>query len=515
MDYTHQLLTDFLDFVKVFFRSMHSKDFIISEPVSARSHVYDVVKVLYDVFLLKQKRVIINIPPGWSKSELVKMFICWTTAQYPDARHIYISYSHELAAAHTADIKRIMQSHMYETLFDIRISRDTRAKDFFMTDKGGAVAAFGSSGAITGRDAGLPGLDRYTGAVIADDLIKPDEAHSDTIRERVRRNFFETIVPRCRGINVPIVIIGQRLHEDDICATLLNEYPDEWQLVEIEALDRAGHSRYPEQISTEQLHRMKEKQSYVFWSQYQQKPIPSGGALYKSTDFIKLDKMPDIYATFVTCDTAETEKTWNDKTVFSFWGLYKAKFNGIESDQTCIHWLDCWELSIEPADLEEKFLEFWANSMKFKIKPTTALIEKKSTGVTLVSMLKRTPGIRAIAIERTKVSGSKTQRFIDMQYYIASRLITLPEYGKHTEMCIEHMLKITANNAHRFDDIADTCYDAIKASLIDKIIVSSEQDIVEYNNIAARMVGFTNKVDELRRKAHGSSQNSPRTTFSH
>jgi predicted phage terminase large subunit-like protein len=402
-----------------------------------------------------------------------------------------------------------MQTQAYQSLFNIKIAGDTRAKDFFMTNHGGAVAAFGSSGAITGRDAGLPGLNRYTGAVICDDLLKPDEAHSETMRERVRRNFFETIVPRCRGINVPIVVIGQRLHEDDICATLINDYADEWRLIEIEALDRAGHSRYPEQISTEQLKRMKEKQPYVFWSQYQQKPIPSGGALYKTDDFIMLDQLPAIYATFVTADTAETEKTWNDKTVFSFWGLYRPVYNGVASEQVCLHWLDCWELSIEPADLEVTFLDFWASCMHFKIKPTTALIEKKSTGVTLVSILKRTPGIRVIGIERNKASGSKTQRFIDLQYYIASRLVTLPEYGKHTKMCIEHMLKITANDAHRFDDIADTCYDAVKAALIDKIIVHSEQNSVEYNQIAARMVGFTKQVDELRRKAHGSSPSSP------
>jgi len=37
-------------------------------------------------------------------------------------------------------------------------------------------------------------------------------------------------------------------------------------------------------------------------------------------------------------------------------------------------------------------------------------------------------------------------------------------------MCVSHMMKITANNSHRFDDIADTAYDAVKIALIDKTL---------------------------------------------
>ncbi len=68
----------------------------------------------------------------------------------------------------------------------------------------------------------LPGLERFSGAVIIDDAHKPDEVHSDTIRQSVIDNYRETIQQRCRGINVPIIFIGQRLHEDDLAAYLIN-----------------------------------------------------------------------------------------------------------------------------------------------------------------------------------------------------------------------------------------------------------------------------------------------------
>jgi predicted phage terminase large subunit-like protein len=143
--------------------------------------------------------------------------------------------------------------------------------------------------------------------------------------------------------------------------------------------------------------------------------------------------------------------------------------------------------------------------MTFKVKPQCAIIEKKSTGVTLVSVLKNVQGIKVIGIDRTSKSGSKTQRFIDMQQYIAAKQVSLPLLAKHTKMCLSHMTDITANNTHRFDDIADTCYDAVNAAFIDKIIVHQVAAKVDYNQVAATMMQGQHRVDFLRMKAHGSS----------
>lgn len=499
-----ELLSDFFAFHRFFFMQRTGREFTMSKPSSAQSHFIEVANELIDVFHGKTKRLLINLPPGWAKSELVKSFICWTMAHYPDSHNMYISYAHELASSHTHDIKTILSMPLYKRLFNVEIPRDSSAKDFFKTKQGGAVAAFGSSGAITGRNAGFPGVQRYTGALFIDDIIKPDEVHSDVIREKIWRNYNETIERRVRGPHVPIVIIGQRLHEDDIFARLVrSDDGQNWKKVIIKALDDAGNARYPEFNTREQLITMREKQPYVFASQYQQDPVPAGGALYKRDYFPLLDEMPEILGTFVTADTAETDKEWNDKTVFSFWGLYKVKFkNLLVPDMYAIHWLDCRELHIEPKDIEDEFLDFWASCMRFKVKPQLAIIEKKSTGVTLVSVLKRQQGIKVLGIDRTVASGSKSQRFIDLQQYIASKQVSFPTYAKHTPICLDHMVKITANDTHRFDDIADTCYDAVRAALIDKIIISRIENEQDYNDVAQMMMSTTNRVDALRKKAH-------------
>lgn len=499
------LLSDFFLFNRFIFKERTGRDFIISRPVSAESHFIEICRELEKVFHGETQRLLINCPPGWSKSELVKNFICWATAWHPDACHLYISYSHDLAASHTNSIKQTIMMPVYRKLFGVEISRETSAKDFFKTTAGGAVAAFGSSGAITGRDAGLPGLDHYSGGVFVDDIHKPDEVHSDVIREKVKRNYIETIEPRCRGHNVPIVIIGQRLHQDDLFTYLMNgEDGHQWKQVIIKALDDAGNARYPEVLPREKLKIMEQYKPYVFASQYQQNPIPAGGGLYKEEDFPLLEKMPDILATFITADTAETDKDWNDKTVFSFWGLYEIKYKNVKIDNLyALHWLDCRQLQIEPKDLEAEFLDFWSSCMTFSVKPQCAIIEKKSTGVTLVSVLKNVQGLKVLGIDRTCKSGSKTQRFIDMQQYIAAKQVSLPIDAKHTRMCVEHMTDITANNTHKFDDIADTCFDSVNAAFIDKIIVHQVATKTDYNQLAANMMQGQRQLDILRNRAHG------------
>jgi len=502
------LLSDFFLFARFMFRQRTGKDFIVSQPVSNVSHFVEVARALEDVFYGRINRLAINIPPGWGKSELIRDFICWTYGWYGDCNHIYVSYAHELASSHTHTIKEMMTIPIYKKLFNREISRESSAKDFFKTTEGGAVAAFGSSGAITGRDAGLPGLHRYSGGVFIDDIHKPDEVHSDVVREKVKKNYAETIETRCRGLNVPIVVVGQRLHQDDLFTYLLNgEDGNTWHHVNIKGLDDAGNSRYPEVISTEKLKTMRTVKPYVFSSQYQQDPIPAGGALFKDTDFKLLDDTPEILATFITADTAETDKEWNDKTVFSFWGLYQIKNKYAPVPNLyALHWLDCRQIQVEPRDLEAEFMDFWASSMCYPVKPQCAIIEKKSTGVTLLSVLKAVQGLKVIGIDRTVKSGSKTQRFIDMQQYIASGQVSLPSFGKHTKMCVDHMTQITANNTHRFDDIADTCYDAVNAAFIDKIIVTQVASAVNYDQIASQMMQGQHRLDSLRMKAHGSSR---------
>jgi len=473
-----ELQGSLLEFCKVFYPLLTGRDFIISTPLGRESHAITISRALTRAARLQipSHRLIINVPPGHGKSTFLCMWVAWTLSKYPDSRYLYISYSKSLAAKHTETIKRIINLRHYQYLFDISIRWDSKAKEFFQTTAGGSVAAFGSSGAIVGQDGGLPGLERFSGAVIIDDCHKIDEAHSETIRQNVIENYRETIQQRARGINVPYIFIGQRVHEADLAAYLLEGYDGyEWESVILKSLDENGNALYPEAFPKESLLIKQDKDPYVFASQFQQNPVPAGGALFKKEWFVTLDEEPDILCTFITCDTAETSKNWNDATVFSFWGIYEIVNFGKPSGEMGLHWLDCLEIRVEPKDLRESFVQFYVDCTRHRIAPMIAAIEKKSTGVTLVSTLRDIRGLTIREVERTRASGSKTQRFLEIQPYIASKSISFTLGAKHIESCIRQMISITANETHRFDDIADTCSDAVRLALIEKSVYSIDK----------------------------------------
>ncbi len=441
-------------FIQAFFPILTGRDFIISRPIGRESHFITICRALTKCSRLESLRLLINVPPGHGKSALVSFWIAWCYAKWPDCNFLYISYSKTLATSHTETIKRLMCLPQYKTLFGVTLREDSQAKDAFTTEAGGVVAAFGSAGAITGRNAGNPGLDRFSGCVLLDDMHKPDEISSSVIRESVITNFRETIQQRPRGINVPIVFIGQRLHEQDLPAYFISgEDGVSWDTVILKSIDEAGNALYPEAFPLDMLKIRQQNDRYVFASQHQQEPQPDGGGLYLEDDFPLLDYEPNYYITFITADTAETDDPRNDATVFSFWGMYNIEVEGRKTGVMGLHWIACREIRVEPKNLEREFLDFWQNCARHENPPLIAYIEKKSTGVTLISILKGMRGLKIREIERTRKSGSKSQRFIDIQPYIAAKQVSLPSNGAHTQMCIKHMAKISNNDSHAHDDV--------------------------------------------------------------
>ena len=444
------------EFIKFFYPLLTGRQYLISSPICRESHQTIICRSLVRAFRLQipSQRLMINVSPGSGKSTFVSMWVAWAISQYPDSRFLYVSYSKDLSSKHTETIRRILQLPAYKYLFDVEVRQDARGKELFQTTAGGMVAAVGSSGTVTGLDAGTPGVDRFSGSLIIDDPIKPDEALSEKIRESVIANYRETLQQRIRSEKVPIVFIGQRVHESDLCDYLLKGNDGyNWEKVVIKSIDDVGHAMYPEANSLEMLLNKQKHYPYVFYSQYQQEPVSAGNSLFKTDWFPILDEEPTMLRTFITADTAETSKSWNDATVFSFWGVYEIENFGRKTGELGIHWLDCVEMRIEPKDLREAFIEFYANCTLHPVPPLLAAIEKKSTGVTFVSVLRDLRGVQIREIERTSSSGSKAQRFLEIQPYIASKRVSFTKNSRHIDMCLNQITKISANMAHRHDDM--------------------------------------------------------------
>lgn len=462
-----------MEFTKFFTKYITGRDYIESRPKGRESHQIIICRELTSFTRMEHpnENLGINVEPGSGKSLQICMWVAWCYTHNPKCNFIYTSHSQELAAEQTAFIKQIMQSQQYGYLFDVHIAKDTKAKDHFATTAGGHVAAFGATGGIVGRNAGLPDCEEFSGALIIDDAHKPDEAHSDTMREKVISNYKQTLSVRPRGKNVPIIFIGQRVHEDDLANYLITGNDTKpWRWVILKSLDDAGNALYPEVHDEAFLIELEEKSNFVYNSQFQQNPTPAGGSAFNPKKILELDKDPEFLITFITADTAETSRTHNDPTAFSFLGLYEIEIFGKKSGLHALHVIDQLEEWINAGDLEEKFVDFWTECARHKTPPRIAVIEKKSTGVTLAATLDKIQGIKIIGVDRTKADGSKAVRYIEMQPFIGSKCVTVTKGRHFVEKFKEHMGKITLNDAHKHDDICDTIYDGVKIALIDKKI---------------------------------------------
>ena len=485
-----ELLVNQISFCKTFYKLRTGRDFKISNPLMRKSHHLSIIDSFEDVFSGNTNKLIINLPPRYGKTILTIYFIARAMANFPDSNFLYISVSHSLAIDATTEIRNIMLTPEYQKLFDVRLREDSQAKDNFTTTVGGTVKAIGAGGTIVGKGAGIQGSDRFGGAIIIDDIYNPNEVTSENTRRNIRDWFDNTLLSRRSNFEkTPIIYIGHRLHESDLAAELLST--GEWNSIVLPSLDENNYALDPDKHTSEQLLKMKSERPYFFFSQMQQSPQSPGSTLFNVEDFPVLEKMPEILTTFITADTAETDKESNDASVFSLWGLYDVKYKDVSTGMYAIHLLNCVELRVQPADLEDEFMSFYQSSVINKRYPSFAVIEEKSTGVTLISVLKRIQGLNIREVKRSAASGSKSTRFMNIQQYIKKGQVSVPYGMKHTKLFIDHMSKITANDSHAHDDICDTCYDAVNVALIQPLAMSyvadNKETIYTVNNIKKSM----------------------------
>lgn len=278
------ILSDSLHFARYFFKLMNGgKRFVVGK------HHRMICDKLNDVLTGKTRRLIINIAPRYSKSELVsRNFIAMGLAINPAAKFIHLSYSGDLALGNSVAVKDIVKSEDYQRLFGVEIAVGTDTKSQWNTTKGGGLYATSSLGQVTGFGAGAienEGDDwQFGGAIVIDDPIKPADALSDNNREAVNLHFETTIRNRVNSRNTPIIIIMQRLHEHDLCGYLMELEPDEWEVLSVPCIsyneDGEEEALWPFKHTIEELHKIESANQFVFDTQYMQNPKPLEGLMY-------------------------------------------------------------------------------------------------------------------------------------------------------------------------------------------------------------------------------------------
>lgn len=184
-------------------------------------HHYCIEWVLQKVFDCKIDRLIVNIAPGYTKTEQVVLnFIARGLALNPRSKYIHTSYSGDLAQENSSKIKETVELQEYQELWPMKIRVDSKGKKRWFTEQGGGMMAAASGGQITGFRAGRM-EEGFTGAFINDDPLKPDDAYSATKRNSINNRFNNTHRSRLAVETVPMINIMQRIHEDDLAGYLL------------------------------------------------------------------------------------------------------------------------------------------------------------------------------------------------------------------------------------------------------------------------------------------------------
>ena len=127
-----------------------------------------------------ETRLIITVPPRNLKSITVSVaWVAYLLGLDPTLQIVCVSYSSELSKKHARDCRAILQSSWYQRTFpNTRLKQGNNGEMDFQTTAGGGRLSTSVEGTLTGRGGDI---------IIIDDPIKPDEAMSETQRNRVDR----------------------------------------------------------------------------------------------------------------------------------------------------------------------------------------------------------------------------------------------------------------------------------------------------------------------------------------
>jgi predicted phage terminase large subunit-like protein len=443
------------DFVAFMVRAFHELN--PNTPLHMAPYIELMAARLEDCRQGRVKRLIINLPPRYLKSHTVSIaFVAWILGHQPSAPIICASYGQDLADSLGLNTRKLMQSAFYQSLFPTRLAPDKHAVSDFLTTKGGGRMATSVGGVLTGRGGDM---------LIIDDPSKPEEVLSETQRQSVNNWFDSTMSSRLNDKTKGcIIVIMQRLHQDDLVGHLLEQ--ENWTVVSFPAIAevdehitfetvygtrtfkrQAGQALHPERESVAMLRDAQKRiGTYNFSSQYQQNPIPVGGNIVKEEWLMTYDDLPadvDIKYRLMSCDTAVKTKEINDFSVITLWVVDK---------QERYYLVEVIRKKLEYPDLKRAIIEAAARS-----RPNKILIEDKSSGSSLIQDLKR-EGVFNVQPYEPPSGQDKIMRLHTLTHIFESGKVFLPQQAPWLH---DYRTELLGFPASKHDDQVDSTTQAL------------------------------------------------------
>lgn len=260
------------------------------------------------------------MPPRSLKTEISKAFAVWALWKKWNIKLMSVSYSADLAQKTSWEARSMYVSKSYKLCFPRSepLREDQNTKQHWENDVWGQYYAAGSTGTITWV---------WADVIIIDDPLKPWEATSDVVRNSVNSNYHNTIKSRLNNKQEwAIVIIMQRLHDDDLCwhlTSLEGKWGEIWEKLIIAAIAeedewyrKQWESFFEKRFPVKILQEYKKENPLMFSCQYQQNPVDKETQEFHEEWFMYhgewWQETPKNLRIYTTCDPAFKQNQEND-----------------------------------------------------------------------------------------------------------------------------------------------------------------------------------------------------------
>ncbi len=399
------------------------------------------------------KRLIVNVPPRHLKSLAASVALpAWLLGHDPTLAVVNVTYAQDLSEKFARDCRAVMSSDWYRALFSTRLASPREPLAELLTTRGGYRMASSVGGVLTGRGADV---------ILIDDPLKPADAMSRSRRAAANDWFDSTLYSRLNDkAKGRIVIVMQRLHEDDLAGHVLGQ--GGWEIVSFPAVAedeelhvaetpfgprefrrREGEALAPEREPLATLDRIRATIGEMnFASQYQQRPGPAGGGMIKAA-WLQRFRLADPLAfdrIVQSWDTANKPSELSDYSVCTTWGVKGPRF----------YLLNVLRKKLSYPELRRAVIE-----QDRLFRPQAIVIEDRASGTQLIQDL-IDDGLSHVA--RFSPDGDKIMRLHAQSAVIENGFVFLPE---EAPWLADYLAELTTFPAGRHDDQVDSTAQAL------------------------------------------------------
>ena len=308
-------------------------------------HMSAICEALEAVSAGEIRKLLINVPPGMSKSLLVATFWpAWDWIDHATRRFIFATYGQDLSDKNAKLHRDLVQSDWFQERWPgVEIGKDSakRIREFHNTRRGWRFST-SVGGQVTGR---------HGDVLVFDDLVKAQDAEGRAVVDpqaiyKANDFWFKTMhTRRADPPNTIHVGIMQRLHHEDAAGKCI-EQGDYTELIlpmefdpprkcMIEIGDRTiedprteeGELLNPERFTPEVVAEDRAALGpRAYEAQMQQNPTPREGNIFRPAWFPFWDELPKGLREIITVDCSFKDKKSSDFVCIQAWGVKRPNY---------------------------------------------------------------------------------------------------------------------------------------------------------------------------------------------